>query len=254
MGTFENNMLTAVTPLGSVTKRWAIVGIPAGVALVQIGAFIAVSFMPVVYIHFAIAGFLTTMIPVWARLPIPKEEDSSRNFSRAIRQWRRWLVPDMWSRPIPFMIDMMLLVSITPGALLFVYDKASLTLEFNGLSFVVPTTLFFAAFNASCMLGGLAGRWFSYHLKLRHPAWFLPLSILGAVLILLKRPEIAPLGAFFIYCGDGCMYSQLCRFIDTHIPSKYSQATMSYWFLIGDAGSATGSSLVPFIRDWLVAA
>jgi len=252
IGTFETNLISAITPLGPLTKRWAIIAIPVGIAVVQIGAFILLNFIPCVCIHIAIAFALTTLsLPLWMGLPLSRENvDNCRSFYRAISEWRRWLT-QLWTRPLSFMVDMLVIVALGPGAMLFVYDKSHIELKFGDTGFLVPTIYFFAVFNACGTIGGLGGRWFAYHMKLRHPASFLPLSLFGAALLLMKRPEIAPLGAFLIYWGDGCIYAQMCRYIDTSIHSRYAQVSISFWFLIGDIGSVVGSNLAPFIRDWL---
>merc|ERR1719494_868326 len=136
------------------------------------------------------------------KLPVSRDDEgSNRSFHRAISEWRRWLT-QLWSRPLPFMVDMFVLTAFGPGVMLYFYNGSHVELKFGGTVIMAPTTYFFAVFNAFSTLGGLVGRWFAYHMKIRHTASFLPMSLLGAALLLLKKPEIAPIGAFLIYCGD----------------------------------------------------
>ena len=52
VGSFEANLLSAITPLGHKTKCWATLGIPIGVASITMGAFGAMAAgLPVEYVY-----------------------------------------------------------------------------------------------------------------------------------------------------------------------------------------------------------
>ena len=43
VGTFESNVLSAIAPLGHATKTWAVIGIPVGYNIINVGSFLVMS-------------------------------------------------------------------------------------------------------------------------------------------------------------------------------------------------------------------
>ena len=60
IGSFESNLLSAITPLGHRTKLWATLGIPAGVVLITVGSFVvfAVADVPVLSVYLTVLFLL----------------------------------------------------------------------------------------------------------------------------------------------------------------------------------------------------
>merc|ERR1712113_209271 len=143
---------------------------------------------------------------------------------------------------------MLCLASFCPGAVLFMYDRATVELA---PGYAVPTDTFLAIFNTSNMLGGTIGRWLSYRMLARHPVLYIPLHLVGVVLILLKMPLMAPIGVFLVMLADGLIYGTISREIDARIPKEFNLVAISYWLVLGDLGGITGSNLIAYIREWV---
>lgn len=161
---------------------------------------------------------------------------------------RHWL-PLLWHYPLAFAVDTFTLAGFSPGLSLYVYDKEVVEVT---ESVVLETKTFFAFYNTANMLGGLCGRWLSYRLQQRHPAAYVCFSLLGALLLVLREPVLAPAGAFLVMLGDGLIYGTISRHVDSVIPQEFNLIAISYWLFIGDVGSLIGSSLISYLRDWLV--
>ena len=60
IGSFESNLLSAITPLGHRTKLWATLGIPAGVVIITVGSFVvfAVTDVPVLSVYLTVLFLL----------------------------------------------------------------------------------------------------------------------------------------------------------------------------------------------------
>merc|ERR1712100_652027 len=112
-----------------------------------------------------------------------------RRFISELRHWREWL-PLVWHLPVATALDMFCLSAFSPGVALYIYDGKTVSL-LSGLS--LPNPDFFAIFNTFNMLGGLCGRILSYRVKPRHPLLYTVFSVMGAIVLLLKIPILAPL-------------------------------------------------------------
>merc|ERR1711982_219341 len=88
---------------------------------------------------------------------------------------------------------------------------------------------FFAFFNVFHMSGGITGRWLSYRIKPRHPLFYVIFSILGAGVMVLWIPLLAPIAAFAVMFGDGLIYGSISRHIDAHTPKELNMLVISLW-------------------------
>lgn len=256
VGTFEANFLCCLTPLGPETKHLAITAIPVGVTSVLVGGFFAMGpplHIPALAIYLAVglAVFLG-MILFSLRIPhVPQsgEQPGLRQFITQGRQWRQWL-PLIWHLPFATVIDMFCLSAFSPGLALYIYDAKTVTLA-PGL--VMPTNSFFALYNVFNMMGGLLGRIMSYRVKPRHPLCYTVFSLCGASILLLKIPLLAPISTFIVMVGDGFIYGTIARRIDDTVPKEFNLVALSFWLFVGDFGSVTGSNMISYMKQWLVA-
>ncbi|CAJ1424755.1 unnamed protein product [Effrenium voratum] len=253
MGSFESNLLNCLTPFGHRTKRLAILGIPLGVNSILIGGFFLMGpplQVPVTEVFFAVAVLNLLGLLVFA-IWIPRHGEAGMGGVRELladcKGCRHWL-PQLWHYPLAFAVDTFTLAGFSPGLSLYVYNKEVVQLTEG---FVLETKTFFAFYNTANMLGGLCGRWLSYRLPQRHPAVYVGFNALGAGLLLLRRPVLAPAGAFLVMLGDGLIYGTISRHVDTAIPQEFNLIAISYWLFVGDLGSLLGSSLISYLHDWL---
>lgn len=256
IGTFEPNFLSSITPLGNETKRRAILGIPVGVSSLLIGGFFLMG-PPLLFSAEAIfciaalgliagMGVMAKVVPD-AGTPYA-EAEGLRSLVSDARQYRLWW-PYIWSRALVYMVDMCVLASFSPGVWLYIYDKATMEL-YPGV--VIATDSFFAIFNTLNMLGGLTGRWLSYHIKPWHPVRYLCFTALGVSLMLLRTPLVAPLSIYLVMLGDGLIYGTIIKHIDEQVPREFNLVSISYWCVNGDVGAIIGTNLIRIIRDVIV--
>jgi len=258
VGTFEANFLCCLTPLGSHTKHVAITAIPVGITGVLVGGFFAMGpplNIPAVGIYLAVAlAVFFGMVLFALRIPqdqqLKNAQPGLRQFIKEARMWRLWL-PLMWSLPFATAIDMFALSAFSPGVALYIWDQKTVTLM---PGFVLPTHSFFAIYNTFNMLGGLCGRILSYKVQPRHPIIYALLNVLGAMILLLKIPLLAPMSTFIVMMGDGLIYGSITRRIDAIVPKEFNLIALSFWLFVGDFGSVAGSNLISYIRVWVVGA
>lgn len=255
IGSFESNLLNCLTPFGHETKRLAILGIPLGVNTILIGGFFIMGPPLQVSVTTVFAGVaalnLIGMIVFAVWIPPRGEAVKAGGVNELVadcKGCRHWL-PLLWHYPLAFAVDTFTLAGFSPGLSLYVYDKEVVEVT---ESVVLETKTFFAFYNTANMLGGLCGRWLSYRLQQRHPAAYVCFSLLGALLLVLREPVLAPAGAFLVMLGDGLIYGTISRHVDSVIPQDFNLIAISYWLFIGDVGSLIGSSLISYLRDWLV--
>jgi len=258
VGTFEANFLCCLTPLGPQTKHVAITAIPVGITGVLVGGFFAMGppfHVPVMYLYLTVAASIFCGMLLFAlRIPLAKIENGGtetpglRTFVNEVRQWRHWL-PLVWHLPVATAVDMFTLSAFSPGVALYIYDMPTVTM-WSGFS--LPKDDFFVIYNTFNMLGGLVGRIVSYRLKPRHPIFYAAFNILGATMLLLKIPAIAPLSTFLVMVGDGLIYGTIARRIDAMVPKQFNLVALSFWLFVGDFGSVAGSNLISYIRVWVV--
>jgi hypothetical protein len=258
VGTFEANFLCCLTPLGPRTKHVAITAIPIGITTVLVGAFIAMGppfYLSATCIYLAVAcGVVCGMVLFSLRIPNIQFETAGaqtsgwRRFAADLKCWREWL-PLVWHLPPATAIDMFALSAFSPGVALYIYDQPMVSI-LPGVS--LPNPDFFAVYNTFNMLGGLCGRILSYRLKPRHPLLFTVFNVVGAVLLLLRIPVLAPLSTFLVMMGDGFIYGTIARRIDASVPKQFNLVALSFWLFVGDFGSVIGSNLISYIRVWVV--
>ncbi|CAK9081368.1 unnamed protein product, partial [Durusdinium trenchii] len=256
IGSFESNLLNCLTPFGHKTKRLAILGIPLGVNSILIGGFFLMGpplQVSVTAVFAAVAALNFIGMLVFANWIPPSGETESGGMNELVadcKGCRHWL-PLLWHYPLAFAVDTFTLAGFSPGLSLYVYNKD--VVEVTAVGMVLETKTFFAFYNTANMLGGLCGRWLSYQLQQRHPATYVCFSVLGALLLVLQEPVLAPAGAFLVMLGDGLIYGTISRHVDSVIPQEFNLIAISYWLFIGDVGSLIGSSLISYLHDWLVA-
>jgi len=257
IGCFESNFLNCLTPLGHETKHIAIIGIPTGITLVNVGGFFLMGppcYVSPAVIYSAVAaaivfGMLTMALRVpraAADRPSGGEDNSLKKFLSDMQAFRSWL-PQVWHYALAFTLDMFILSAFCPGVIPYVYDKATVTLH-DGL--VLPTSSFIAVVSWFNMLGGVTGRWLSYRMKPRHPICYGLLTVVGVLLIILWVPLLAPLGSFLVMMGDGLIYGSISKHIDSGVSRQFNLTAISCWLLLGDAGSILGSNLIVPMRVW----
>lgn len=131
IGSFESNLLSAITPLGHETKMWAILGFPIGFACVLVGGFaLTAAGTPDVAIYMIVLAMLVCGGLVFQysipNIPIENNSDSFSAFVDNFRHWREWLPPIAW-HCLALMINMFA-VSLFSGVLLYILNGTQVPL------------------------------------------------------------------------------------------------------------------------------
>merc|ERR1719443_2285119 len=102
VGIFEVTYLSVISELGELTKFWAILGCPLGIAWVDIIGLLCTSFgMPPVVIYWYIAACIPIGMLLFMRYaPQPSGRlHQPRNFGSALKDWKMWV-----SAMLPFFL------------------------------------------------------------------------------------------------------------------------------------------------------
>ena len=256
LGTFAPTFLSVITPLGKATKSWAIVGCPAGFAIINILGLGLTSFeVPVVYIYWYIVACLPVGFYVFLKYaPHDKAELRTANLGASLQQGRSWM-PKM----VPFYLAQFFSHFAMQNwpAIFYMFHPPKVPL-FNPHSdqHLVDWALFFAVTYIFTFLGDSISRRIAIYLKtpsLKRRLLFLSgamtMTVTGLYLESLAIAIIIPLAIFLIFWGNGTIYGLTVNHVDSHVPSEHNLAAYSSWSFIGDLGSILGGILVDSTHD-----
>ena len=260
VGSFEANVLSAITPLGHQTKLWATLGIPIGVSSITIGAFgvMAAGASPEVIYGTTIVA-LTCSLFVWTCVVpyrhIPGNSDSVAAFWGSLKDYASWLPKIKW-HALCLAIDMACVSTFSPGVMLYVFDSPQGVPLFGHGSTRVNHDAFFCVYNLFTFCGETISRKFAYvDTKERSPCWFLLFSLLGIALnvagALFGFGIICPLAGLFVFLANGSIYNRTTKYVDNHVDPVFNLTALSAWLFVGDLGSVLGSNMTPYVRQWL---
>lgn len=245
IGTFEANMLSVVTPLGSNTKLWCVIGIPVGVLLITIGAFLLMQVhVTPLEIYFVVAGFILVGVVAYMariyRLAANGFAPLLKDFIAELRQFRQWM-PQITFHSLAMILDMLCVSAFSPGLVLYLYNTP--TIKFFGRA--VPQNYYFVIYNSFFSFGDTVGRKIFYKMRPIFPFLFLILSGAGVGIGLSTVTDIVPLCGLLVALANGGLYAQTCHHIDKKIDKRFNLIALSFWLFVGDIGSVVGSNLIP---------
>jgi hypothetical protein len=249
IGTFEPNMLEAISQFNTSEKRFASLGIPAGVGTITIGGFLLLSLnvpLYVVYITVILMLFLgsigsslylskhnKTIDPGYVKpLLIDNPYENKRSMS--------WYY-------ISIFIDMLGVSLFSPGVMLYLLDHNSMTF------LKVKRTQYFMIYGICTTLGGLFGRWIGFTLrKSYNPLLLVLVVIIGMVIDLalaIYNPIFGWLAGFLVLCGNALLYNQSWSYLGTKNTNKTGVTLYSKWLFVGDLGSTIGTIIMALIKS-----
>ena len=261
VGSFEANLLSAITPLGHQTKMWATLGIPIGVASITIGAFGAMaSGLPVEYIYgfvsICLIGSIFVFLFVLPYKHIPGNADSMSSFLGNLKQYNQWLWKIKWNC-LCLAVNMLVVSTFSPGVMLYIFNKKSgVTMFGKNSSYVIGHDAFFCIYNVFTFIGATVSRKYAYVDKVNRPiGLFLLFSLAGVVLNVTASQTnmgvLALFGGMCVFLGNGSIYNRTTKAIDNNVGSIFNLTALSAWLLVGDLGSVLGSNLTPYIAQFL---
>jgi len=273
LGVFECTFLNVITPLGPLTKSWAIMGFPAAFAIINVFGMTLVSFgLPVQALFWyivccmpvGILVFATRIAPQLARQVVTSAGKSAEHGKKqvevwnSIKDWSSWL-----PRMLPFMLANIVGHFVMEGALPANFNT------FNDFGHGTPlfgrmdthlmnTSRFFVVFFVFVGLGDMISRRVGYCFRLdSYASNFAALlggllcSALGMYLTTLGVGVVSWASAFLAFWGQGFNYAVSSKYIDRFVPRQHNLAAYSFWMFAGGAGAIAGSTMVDVIRGWI---
>jgi len=271
LGVFECTFLNVITPLGPLTKSWAIMGFPGAFAIINVIGMTLVSFgVPVQALFWYVACgvplgallFSKTIAPQIINLAASSEGNKHGGNKQAtvwksLQDWQAWL-----PRLLPFMLTNIVGHFVMEGALPANFNA------YNGheVPLLGPTDnshlmnkqRFFVVFFIFVGLGDMLSRRCGYCFKLEtYSANFMALgfgmgcSLIGMYLTTRGIAWLAWASAFLAFWGQGFMYAVSSKYIDRFIPREHNLAAYSFWMFAGSLGAIAGSTTVDVIRGWI---
>lgn len=272
LGTFEANFLTAITPLGPLTKSWAIMGFPGAFAIVNVfGGLLLYAGLPVIFLFWYIVVGLPIGIFVLARCVVPKlralssdtaktnvlstnKQASILHSLRHAASWMPMLVPFMAANVIGHFV----MEGALPANFNAFNDHKVPLMGRKDNDHLMDKRLFFVVFFVFVGLGDMASRRFAYCFALdTHLKNFIALgigiacSVLGMYLTILGVGAISWASVFLTFWGQGFNYAVSSKFIDRFVPREHTCAAYSFWMFAGSAGAIAGATMVDMIRGWI---
>lgn len=268
LGIFEANFLTVITPLGPLTKSWAIMGYPAAFAGINVIGMSLVSWgMPVELLFW----YITLCVPLVACLfyfvcgkgaagPEKQQQEDSGNkqetFWKSLLEWRAWFV-----RLVPFMLVNFFSHFVMEGTLpatFNTYNAHEAPLLGRTDTHLMNKDRYFVVFFIFVGLGDIISRRVGYMVPLHtYSSNMLALlagllcSILGLGMMLFGIGVISWAAALLAFFGNGWNYAVAAKFIDKFIPKEHHLVGYSFWMFVGAAGAIAGSTMVDVIREWI---
>eukprot|EP00760_Papus_ankaliazontas_P031180 PhM_4_TR5202/c3_g1_i1/m.50864 len=128
IGSFEANVMSVLTPYGHRAKSWAVLGIPIGYNLINVGVFVALSIYTSDGIKFGVYMFVTAWCVIGflyyvfcvEDLPFESARDDIRKFAHDLTRFREWF-PAVLPFAVALMADMFC-VAMCSAVVLYIYD------------------------------------------------------------------------------------------------------------------------------------
>eukprot|EP00011_Vannellida_sp_DIVA3-517-6-12_P007473 CAMPEP_0114626266 /NCGR_PEP_ID=MMETSP0168-20121206/11691_1 /TAXON_ID=95228 ORGANISM="Vannella sp., Strain DIVA3 517/6/12" /NCGR_SAMPLE_ID=MMETSP0168 /ASSEMBLY_ACC=CAM_ASM_000044 /LENGTH=427 /DNA_ID=CAMNT_0001837561 /DNA_START=10 /DNA_END=1290 /DNA_ORIENTATION=- len=256
IGTFEANVLSMVTVLGKDTKLWAIVAIPVGINIVNIGAYALLEVWPWLYdnpwaIQFTCAvscmcGLAVLFIRIWRICAALRPAMTLKEFVYAFKAYKQWMWAIRW-HSLALFFDMFCVSLFSPGVILYIYSGSCV--PYSVLGFDMSRDWFVCLYNTFFFAGDTSSRKIFYLVRIINPMFFLILSVIGVVCGLSDITLIVPMCAFLVAFANGSIYTQANRLIDHEVDDQYNLIALSFWLFLGDCGSVLGSNTTPFLTN-----
>ncbi len=125
VGSFESNLISAITPLGKETKVWAISGLPLGFCIISVAGFILMGMgLPPVMLY--VMTFILNVVGfVVFQFYVPFDVNSNRqqNIIESLKNWGEWM-PQSFVFWLALFVDMFFVATFGPVLLYIFNDRA----------------------------------------------------------------------------------------------------------------------------------
>lgn len=264
LGVFEGTFLSVITPLGPLTKSWAIMGFPASFFIVNVflGSLKAAFDVPVALSFWYVTIVVAIGIPTFMHIAPHETKHDGKSYKQAglrtsIADWRSWLV-----KMLPFafvnIFSHFTMESVLP-AVFNTYNAHQVSLLGpTNTTLLMKTSWFLVVFCVTMGVGDMISRRIGYCCDLKQTihnyfalAFALSCSIVGLWLTTRGIACLVWFSAFLAFFGNGFNYAVTSKYIDKFVPRKHNLAAYSVWMFVGYCGAIAGAVLVTVVRGWI---
>mmetsp|Transcript_81786 Transcript_81786/g.210651 ORF Transcript_81786/g.210651 Transcript_81786/m.210651 type:complete len:448 (+) Transcript_81786:73-1416(+) len=262
LGVFECTFLSVITPLGKLTKAWAIMGAPLGFGTICILGQLCMAYkMPVEYLYWYIALCIPVgMLVFKMHAPSDKEQRSGGSNMQAslcssLMDCSAWL-PAILPNIVAKVIVNFVMENVTPVNYYTYNAPVVPLLGPTSESPLLNRDIFFALVSVFILTGDTISRRVPASLPLE--TYFMNVvfltaagvcSIVGFSLEMLAIAVVTLIAIFMAFWGNGLVYGISAKYIDRFVPEEHNLAAYSVWCFFGDAGAIAGGSLVDVVRN-----
>jgi len=264
LGVFECTFLSVISPLGPLTKSWAIMGFPAAFFIVNVffQSLRALFNVPVVISFWYVALCLPVGILCFKRIA-PKDNKvdgksyRQANLSSSLREWNSWL-PKLLPFALVNIACHFVMESVLPAVFNTYNAKQVSLLGPENTTHLMKTEWFLVIFSFVMGIGDIISRRLGYCFDLKTTsANYLALAfafcctILGLILTIQGIAALTWFSAFLAFFGNGFNYAVTSKYIDKFVPRKHNLAAYSVWMCVGYCGAIAGAVLVSVVKSWI---
>eukprot|EP00768_Dysnectes_brevis_P006027 gnl/Dysnectes_brevis/459_a511_4796.p1 GENE.gnl/Dysnectes_brevis/459_a511_4796~~gnl/Dysnectes_brevis/459_a511_4796.p1 ORF type:complete len:434 (-),score=110.69 gnl/Dysnectes_brevis/459_a511_4796:98-1399(-) len=260
IGTFEANVLNVACCVSPEARTAAVAGIPVGVNIISIGAYLIIGWLGpggadmaiptlcqwvygIVILCLFGAGFIMLKYVPKPRGPEIEATTSVDYLPEAFRHWREWL-PAVLPNALTMMVNMFTVSEFSPGLVLYEYDDDDV-IDFKWLPFTTTRGYFQAMYGVFTFCGDFFSRLTFANVRRIFPPLLLLFNLAGICLVLTGIPDLQLLAPLFIMWGNGVLYVQTSRWIkEVTKDNNWNLAAYSFWLFVGDCGSVIASSVL----------
>eukprot|EP00929_Paragymnodinium_shiwhaense_P091021 TRINITY_DN5107_c0_g1_i1.p1 TRINITY_DN5107_c0_g1~~TRINITY_DN5107_c0_g1_i1.p1 ORF type:complete len:472 (-),score=106.52 TRINITY_DN5107_c0_g1_i1:305-1660(-) len=265
VGVFEVTYLSVISPLGKLTKAWAIMGIPIGLALVDIvGQLICSKAIvgqeghdnnPQIIYWYIVLCLPPTMYIFASKAPSESASVHQSSIVDACRHIKKW-----GGKMAPFFVAKLIgnfVMENTPGWF-YVYNGPKVPLiNPEDTEPTMDSDMFFCVIYVLVMLGDALSRRVLYCLPLdTKTAYLITIGVailtscVGFWMESLLHAWATMIAAFLAFWGNGMTYAVATKFIDASLDQEYSRAVYGIWTMVGDVGSIIGAGAVDVVNEF----
>lgn len=259
IGSFESNVLSCISPLGHGTKTWAVMGLPIGYNIINIGSFALLwatndsEAVQALMYFLVIAGCAMgafVFAVVLPRVDVAGNSDTLAAFTKDLKAWRDWFPHVTWNS-LALCVNMFS-VAMFSSIALYIYDNpGGVPLMGSASDIIISKSMFMMVYNVCTFTGDTVSRKLAYKMKPRNPMIFLLATVIGTFLCLTKIAILSWPGVMLVLFANGGIYASTTKHIDVWVRKDQTLVALSVWLFLGDIGSVTGANVLYKIREWV---
>jgi hypothetical protein len=258
---FEGSYLSVISPLGPMTKSWAIMGFPAAFGLINVVGRLSMVYLnvPVELLFWCIVVGIPIAMLVFDHIAPEETTADGKSYKQAgvrasLRDWRSWFI-----KMIPFLmvnvVSHFVMESVLP-AIFNTYNAKKVSIYGpHDVDTLMDKNMFLVILAIFNMAGDMTSRRVGYCFELKRyrtnfAALLFSLSccFMGLYLVTLGVAWLSWISVFLAFWGNGFNYAVTAKYIDKFVPRKHNLAAYSLWMFVGYSGAIAGAVLVNTVK------